>query len=174
MNKMRYISLIGILLSFTTFSQQWKIADDHKITFSNSDVSGVFKEIDGNITFDPAKLTSSKLDLSIKVESINTGNGVQNKHAKSDDWFNAEKYPEISFVSSKIEKTADGYKAAGKLKIHGISKEVSIPFTFTKKGAKGSLVAKFSVNRIDFGVGKKGNNVGETLKISATIPMVKK
>lgn len=167
-------AIFSLFISFTNWSQQWKIAESHNIAFSSKDASGVFKEISGTITFDPANLGASKLVLKIKVESINTGNGLQNKHAKSDEWFDAAKYPYIEFVSTKIEKTSEGYKAIGKLEIHGVTKEVTIPFTFVKKGTKGTFVAKFSVNRIDYGVGKKGNDVAETIKITATIPVVKK
>ena len=78
------------------------------------------------------------------------------------DWF--------LFDSSKIEKTETGYKAIGKIEIHGVKKDITIPFSFVKKGSKGTFVARFSVDRTDFGVGKKGNDVAETLKIVATIP----
>jgi len=168
------IAIFSISFSITNWAQQWKIADSYNIAFSSQDVSGIFKEMTGNIVFDPANLTKSKMELSIKVESISTGNGVQNKHAKGEEWFYADKYPEINFKSKSIEKTAEGFKAIGKIEIRGIQKDVSIPFTFTKKGSKASFVAKFSINRIDYGVGKKGNDVAETIKIHATIPVVKK
>lgn len=163
-----------MLLSVFSNAQQWKIGADHKVTFSSTDVSGIFKELTGTINFDPASLGSAKLDLKIKVESISTGNGMMNSHAKGEEWFHSEKYPQISFVSTKIEKTESGYEASGKLEMKGVKKDVTIPFTFVKKGAKGTFVAKFSVNRTDFGVGKKGNDVSETIKITATIPVTKK
>jgi len=170
---MKALKLISLLLIFfqvaTTKAQSWKIAEDYNITFSSKDASGVFKEMSGSIDFDASNLSNAKFDLKIKVESINTGNGVQNKHAKSADWFDAAKYPNIEFVSSKIEKTETGYKAIGKLEIHGVKKEVTIPFTYVKKGNKGTFVAKFSVDRTDYNVGKKGNDVSETIKIVATI-----
>jgi len=58
--------------------------------------------------------------------------------------------------------------------MHGITKEVVIPFTFAKKGNKGTFIAKFSVERTDFQIGKKNAGVAETIKITATIPVVKK
>jgi polyisoprenoid-binding protein YceI len=168
------IAILSIFFSNSSWAQQWKIAENHTIAFSNSDVSGVFKDVSGIINFDSGNLGTSKFTLKIKVESINTGNGLQNKHAKGDEWFNAEKYPEIEFSASKIEKTESGYKAIGILELHGVKKEISVPFTFVKKGAKGTFIAKFKVNRIDYGVGKKGNEVGETINITATIPVLKK
>lgn len=168
------IAIFFLFISLSLSAQQWKIADNHNIAFSSKEASGTFKEISGAVNFDAANLETSKLNLKIKVESINTGNGLQNKHAKGEDWFNAEKYPEIEFTSSKIVKTDEGYKAIGKLEIRGITKEVSVPFTFSKKGSKATMIGKFSVNRKDFGIGKNENTVSETIKITATIPVIKK
>ena len=170
-----YVFLIFFFAALTSVAQQYKLADGHKISFSNPDVSGTFDDLTAaSLIFDETKLSSSKLNFKIEVGSINTGNGLMNKHAKGEEWFNAEKYPYIEFTSSKIEKTSEGYKATGKLQMHGVSKEISIPFTFTKKGNKGTFIAKFSVDRSDFQVGKKNGGVAETIKISATIPVIKK
>jgi len=166
--------LLVFFVSLTSFSQGWTILESHKVAFSNKDVSGTFDQISGTIVFDPANLTSAKLNFKLKVESINTGNGLQNKHARGDEWFHAEKYPYIEFESTKIEKTEAGFKALGKLEMHGVKKEVSIPFTFVKKGNKGTFVAKFNVSRSEYNVGKKGNDVADILKITATMPVQKK
>jgi polyisoprenoid-binding protein YceI len=166
--------LLVFFVSLTSFSQGWKILESHNVAFSNKDVSGTFDQISGNINFDPANLTTAKLNFKLKVESINTGNGLQNKHARGDEWFHAEKYPFIEFESTKIEKTESGFKALGKLEMHGVKKDVSIPFTFVKKGNKGTFVAKFNVSRSEYNVGKKGNDVADILKITATLPVQKK
>ena len=170
-----YAILFLLFAAFSSLAQQYKLADGHKIAFSNPDVSGTFDELTAAfLVFDETKLSSSKLSFKIEVGSINTGNGLMNKHAKGEEWFNADKYPLIEFTSSKIEKTSEGFKATGKLQMHGISKEVTIPFTFTKKGNKGTFIAKFSVDRSDFQIGKKNGGVAETIKITATIPVIKK
>jgi polyisoprenoid-binding protein YceI len=174
MKSIVFAVLFGCLSSVSLFAQQWKIGSDYKLAFTCAEVSGIFKEISGSVNFDAANLGTSKFDLKIKVESINTGNGMMNGHAKGEEWFSSEKYPNITFTSTKIEKSENGYNAIGKLEIKGVKKDVTIPFTFVKKGAKVTFVAKFSVNRTDFGVGKKGKDVSETLKITATIPVTKK
>ena len=173
---MRGYSLFFLFFTaFASLAQQYKLAEGHKISFSNPDVSGTFDELTASaIVFDEAKLATAKLNFKIEVGSINTGNGLMNKHAKGEEWFNADKYPYIEFASSKIEKTSEGYKATGKLQMHGVSKEVTIPFTFSEKGNKGTFVAKFSVDRSDYQIGKKNGGVSETIKISATIPVIKK
>ncbi|MEN9973118.1 MAG: hypothetical protein RIS20_1465 [Bacteroidota bacterium] len=166
--------LLVLFVSLTSYCQGWTILESHKVAFSNKDVSGTFDQISGTIVFDPTNLTSAKLNFKLKVESINTGNGLQNKHARGDEWFHAEKYPYIEFESTKIEKTSTGFKALGKLEMHGIKKEVSIPFTFVKKGNKGTFVANFNVSRSEYNIGKKGNDVADILKITATLPVQKK
>ena len=172
---MKSFSFIFILfLSLSSYGQGWKILETHKVTFSNKDVSGTFDDISGSLVFDPANVSAAKFNFKLKVESINTGNGLQNKHARGDEWFHAEKYPYIEFESTKIEKTEAGFKAIGKLEMHGVSKEVTIPFTFSKKGSKGTFIAKFSVNRTEYNVGKKGNDVADAMKITATLPVQKK
>ena len=173
---MRSIFLFCLCFAaLTSFAQSYKLADGHKISFTNPDVSGTFDELSAtSIVFDETKLASAKLSFKIEVGSINTGNGLMNKHARGEEWFNADKYPYIEFTSSRIEKTNEGFKATGKLQMHGVSKEVSIPFTFSKKGNKGTFIAKFSVDRSDFQIGKKNAGVAETIKITATIPVVKK
>ena len=162
-------------VAFSSSAQQYKIAEGFKVAFTNPDVSGNFDELTSTaLIFNEADLSKSKLNFKIKVASINTGNGLQNKHARAEEWFDADKYPYIEFTSSRIEKTQDGYKAIGKLQIKGETKEVTIPFTFTKKGSKGTFIAKFSVNRNDYGVGKKNAGVADNIKITATIPVIKK
>lgn len=163
-----------MFLSLSSFGQGWKILETHKVAFSNKDVSGTFDDISGTIIFDAENLPASKFNFKLKVESINTGNGLQDKHARGEEWFNAQKYPYVEFNSTKIEKTDTGFKATGKLEMHGVTKEVVIPFTFSKKGNKGTFIAKFSVNRTDYNVGKKGNDVADAIKITATLPVQKK
>lgn len=170
-----YAIFFLLFAAFSSLAQQYKLADGHKISFTNPDVSGTFDELTtAGLTFDQTKLSSSKLSFKIEVGSINTGNGLMNKHAKGEEWFNADKYPYIEFTSSKIEKTSEGYKAIGKLQMHGVSNEVTIPFSFTEKGNKGTFIAKFNVDRSDFQIGKKNGGVAETIKITATIPVIKK
>src|SRR4051812_11727808 len=86
---------ITAVFAFTVLAQNWTITDKYNIQFSSNDVGGIFKTFTGSIVFDEANLAASKFDVTIDVNSINTGNGLQNKHAKSAEWFDAAKYPAI-------------------------------------------------------------------------------
>lgn len=155
--------------------QAWQIKEDYSIQFSSKDASGIFKTFSGTITFDEANPAVSKFNLTVDVASINTGNGLQNKHAKGAEWFDAEKYPNIKFTTTKMEKSGDGYKATGTLEMHGVKKEIGIPFKFKKSGAKAGLfTASFSVNRSDYGIGKGNKDVAESIKIDVKVPVAKK
>src|SRR5579862_6707551 len=157
--------------AFTVFkAQDWKINDDYAIKFDGGDPSGEFKGLKGTISFDPNDLGSSKFDATIDVASINTGNGMKNTHAKSEKWFDAEKYPTIEFTSSAITKTADGYEAKGILSMHGVQKEVVIPFTFQDNTFKGSL----TVNRLDYNINTAEPNHGaSSFKVDISVPVSK-
>jgi len=164
---------LAAVFAFSTL-QNWKIKDTYSIKFSGKGVDGIFKTFKGTMSFDEANLATSKFDVTIDVSSINTGNGLQNKHALSDDWFDAQKYPNIRFTSSSMEKTSSGYKANGTMEVHGVKKDFSVPFTFKKSGSGGTFTANFTVNRLDFKVGKASNDVSDNIKLNVSIPVTKK
>lgn len=164
--------LLATVFAFT-LPTAWKIAAKYTISFSTGGVSGIFKTFTGNIIFDEQSLPTSKFDIAIDINSINTGNGMQNKHAKSAEWFDASKYPVIKFISRKIVKAGAGYTAIGDLQLHGISKEASLPFVFKRSGNGGTFEGVFNVNRNDFKIGTPGGEVGETIKINVSVPVTK-
>ena len=106
----------------------------------------------------------------IDVTTINTGNGMQNTHAKGAKWFDAEKFPVIKFTSGTIVKAAVGYAVTGVLDMHGIKKEITFPFTFQNNTFTGS----FDVSRNEFGIGDpKSGKVPAVLKIDLSVPVTK-
>ncbi|MEJ6798568.1 MAG: YceI family protein [Crocinitomicaceae bacterium] len=166
-------SSILILSAFTINSSiNWTISEGYEIKFSSStgDTEGIFKTINGDIQFDENDLTSSKFDFKVDVNSINTGNGMKNKHAISAKWFDAEKFPNIQFQSSKFSKTKTGYSVTGTMKMHGVNKEMTLPFTFSNNVFK----SIFSVNRIDFNIGESMEEVSDYIKLEVSLPVAKK
>ena len=157
--------------AFTVFkAQDWKIADNYAVKFDGGDPSGQFSGLKGVISFDPNDLANSKFDATIDVATINTGNGMKNTHAKSEKWFDAEKYPTIQFSSSAISKSASGYEAKGILNMHGVQKEIVIPFTFEDNTFKGSI----TVNRLDYNINTAEPAHGSsTFRVDITVPVTK-
>jgi len=176
MNKLIYPAIATLILlgsAFAFVATSYKIADGYNIEFSSSDAGGVFKTFKGTIVFDEQNPAASKFDVNIDVASINTGNGLQNKHAKSDEWFDAAKYPQIRYTSKSFTKTGSGYQVTGDLQIHGVTKPTAIPFTFQKTATGGVFTGSFTVNRNDFKLGKPGGDVGEQIKIDIKVPVTK-
>ena len=177
MNKLFYpiaavLILAGSAFTFLT-APGWQIAEGYSIGFSSDDAGGVFKDFKGNIAFDEQNPGAGKFDVLVDVGSINTGNGLQNKHAKSDEWFDAAKYPQMHYVSRTITKAGSAYQVVGDLTIHGVTKAQTIPFTFKKTAQGGVFTGSFTVNRNDFKLGKPGGEVGEQIKIDISVPVTK-
>jgi polyisoprenoid-binding protein YceI len=165
---------LGVTALFAfTFVQTWTITDKHNISFSSNDVSGIFKTFKGSILFDEQSLTASRFDVTIDVASINTGNGLQNKHAKGEEWFDAAKYPVIRFTSKSIAKAGAAYQVTGDLTMRGVTKQLTIPFTFKKALNGATFNGTFTVNRSDFKIGKPGGDVAEQIKVTVAVPVVK-
>ncbi|HCK22867.1 MAG TPA: polyisoprenoid-binding protein [Bacteroidetes bacterium] len=175
MNKYTFLTAGILLLATTAFtwkaSQSWTIIDNYEVKFTSEDPSGVFTSLKGDVVFHPEDLSSSYFNMTIDVKSINTGNGMQNQHAVSAEWMDAEKYPEIKFASRNIEATDKGYVAHGKLKMHGVEKDFDIPFKFEKNGSKGVFKGKFDVNRNDFNIGVPGKKASDVLHMEVTVPV---
>lgn len=168
-----FVLAAACLSSFGLYkSMAWQVSDSFAVGFdSNSKHAvGTFGELTGDIQFDPQNLGASSFNMSIPVESIKTGNSLKNKHARGKNWFDAEQFPNITFVSSSIRKTASGYEVDGTLQMHGVSKPVTMPFSFADNTFKGSL----TVNRIDFGVGStKGmsKKVPVEIQVDLAVPV---
>jgi polyisoprenoid-binding protein YceI len=177
MNKLFYPFAALLILTASAFTflavPAWKIADGFSIAFSSTDAGGIFKDFRGTLLFDEQNPGAGKFDVSIDAASINTGNALQNKHAKSDEWFDVAKYPVIRFASTSIAKSGSGYMVAGILELHGEKKQVSIPFTFSKSAQGGTFAGSFTVNRNDFKLGKPGGDVDEKIKIDISVPVTK-
>jgi polyisoprenoid-binding protein YceI len=165
-------AMVIIILSAFTFIQSldWKISDKYSVKFDGGDPSGEFTGLKGTIKFDANNLAESNFDCSIDVETINTGNGMKNTHAKSDKWLDAAKYHVIRFTSKSINKTATGFEAIGTLDFHGVQKEIILPFTFVDNVFAGG----FEVNRMDYNVNKEEpNHGGSVFKITLNVPVTK-
>lgn len=179
MKKILYPALAICLFAGSAFvtltaTKDYTFKEGFTIAFKSKDPTGEFKKAKGTIKFDESDLDNAKFDITIDVNSINTGNSMQNKKAQTSEWFEASKYPTIKFVSSKVEKSGDGYSITGKLTMKGVTKEKKIPATVTKSGSDLTFSGKFTVNRIDYGVGRKSDAVPDIMNISYSIPVTEK
>jgi polyisoprenoid-binding protein YceI len=168
-------TLLALMVVFAfTISQNWEVRKDYSIKFSGEDASGIFKTFTGTIVFDEKNPAASKFSVSIDAASINTGNGMQNKHAKGAEWFDVARFPNILFTSSKISKAGNAWQVTGTLDMHGVKKEITIPFSFNPKGNEAVFAGTFTVNRSDYGIGKPASGSAGLIKIEVSVPVTKK
>jgi len=154
----------------------WNIdAENAKITFTVSGpfgmVHGSYSGLKATIKFDENDLAGSSISASVDANTVSTGIGLRNHDLKKEEWFNTDKYPVISFRSSKIEKTAASFKATGELTIKGISKPQEIPFTFSAKGTTGVFKSQFLIKRQDFNLDNTSTSVGNEITINLEVPV---
>lgn len=124
-----------------------------------SKVSGKFTDFNVTIVYDDADIKKSSVNAVIKAASIDTGVERRDAHLRNADFFEVEKYPEITFQSSRIEKKGKQLTAYGTFTMHGVSKEIAMPFTITgvnKDAATGKTTlgvnARLNINRRDYGI----------------------
>jgi len=151
-----------------------------------SKVRGNFTDFSGTINYDPQDITKSSVTVTIKTASINTDNENRDNHLRSGDFFMADSFPEITFVSDKIVKQADGFVAQGTLTMKGVAKKIDLPFTvagpITGMGGEQRMAVEsgMTLNRQDYGVSWSktldagGLVVGNDVEVSLEIEAVKK
>lgn len=124
-----------------------------------SQVTGKFNDFAITLNVDEKDVTKSSVSVVIKATSIDTGIERRDNHLRNADFFDVEKYPEITFKSERIEKKGKQFIAHGPLTMHGVTKQIALPFTVTgtfKHPTNNKMVvgysAKMVLNRRDFGI----------------------
>ena len=147
-------------------------------------VRGRFTDFEGAIEYNEANPELSTVNFSIKTASIDTAEADRDKHLRSPDFFEVDKYPELTFRSKKMTKRGDGYDVSGDLTIHGVTKEVVLPVAHLGKakdpwgGERLGFEVETSLNRKDYGLAFNvaletgGFLVGDEVKISIDIQAV--
>lgn len=142
-----------------------------------SKVRGNFGDFDLTLKENVKDIGKSVVDVTIKAGSIDTGNEKRDNHLRSADFFDAAKFPEITFKSKGVKKDGDNYVLSGTLTMHGVSKEIDIPFeilgrlTDPKGNKRIGIEGSAKLSRKDFGLkwnrtlDKGGVVVGDTVKI---------
>ena len=129
------------------------------------EVPGFFRDFTGTVNYDAKDITKSTVEFTAKVTSVDTGVAGRDKHLRTADFFEVEKYPELTFKSTKVEKKGKNLIVTGDLTIKGITKSVAIPFQIAgwlpadeRSGGKMGIAGETTINRRDFGV-NYGNNL---------------
>lgn len=153
-----------------------------------SNVKGEFARVTGSVTFNPADLANSSIDVSIDAASINTRDPQRDEHLKGADFLDVAKYPNITFQSDEVIFSGTGtYEVTGNLAIHGVTREIALavdsmtpeskdPWGSIRRGAS----ANVTIDRREFGLvwnsalETGGVLVGDDVHISIELELVRK
>ncbi len=194
---MKKTTLILCVVMFAVFSAEaqkatWTFDKTHSnIQFDVShmvisEVSGQFHKFEGTVLADKEDFSDAKIDFSIDVKSIDTYDGDRDGHLQSPDFFDAEKYPNITFKSKSMKKSGENeYKLTGDFTMHGVTKEISLDVKYggTVTDHYGNVKAGFkitgTIDRTDFGLKYNsvmdtgGLMIGEEVTITCRVELLK-
>jgi polyisoprenoid-binding protein YceI len=172
MKKVIFITA-ALLAQVALFAQtKWEVDAVHsnvKFTVEHlviSEVEGNFKTFNGSMTSAKPDFAGSAINFTVDVNSISTDNDMRDTHLKSDDFFNAAKYPQMTFKSTSFKKiSGNKYLLTGNLTLRDVTKSVKFDVTYggTAKDGQGNTKAGFKattvINRFDYGL--KWNKITE-------------
>ena len=170
----------------------WKIDTAHtNVEFSVrhlmiTSVKGRFAEVSGTVTFDETDPSNGAVEVSINVNSVDTRDAQRDAHLKSGDFFAAEKYPTMTFRSTRVENVrGDRFTLVGDLTLHGVTKEVALNVTSEGRakdpwgGERAGFTAAGTLKRSDFGLTWNqaletgGVVVGDDIKLALDVELVR-
>ncbi len=146
------------------------------------DIPGYFRDFTGTINYDAADVSKSTVEFSAKATSIDTGVAPRDNHLRSKDFFEVEKFPDVTFKSTKVEKKGNSWMVTGDFTLKGVTKSITFPFNIAgfnpateRGGARMGVTAATKFNRRDYGVNYGvaaviADDVHVDLQIEATMP----
>lgn len=173
--------LAALSLTLSAAAQDFQIDKAHSsANFSVkhmlvSTVRGRFSDVSGTIHYDPADISKSSVTAVIRAASITTDNERRDSDLRSDHFFDVEKFPELKFQSTKVEKRGDQLVAIGNLTIKDVTKQVEIPFTLNEAEVRGKkrigVDGSLTINRFDYNVSydPSGTVVSKEVKIDLNV-----
>jgi polyisoprenoid-binding protein YceI len=186
MKNVRWIAVL-FLLSLPLFAESntWEIDPNHTASqfsvrhLGISTVRGLFEKTSGTVTYDPADVGKTIIDITIDATSVNTRVQMRDNDIKSPNFLDVAKYPTITFKSKRTEAAGSGkLKITGDLTIHGVTKEVVLdvesptePIKDPMGGFRIGTSATTSINRKDFGVNGAPMMAGEQVQITLDVEL---
>jgi polyisoprenoid-binding protein YceI len=154
---------------------QWQVVGG-SVTFEVKNaglpVRGSFTGLEAEVRFVPETPERSVISASIDASTVDTGIGLRNKHLLKQGYFHVGEYPRIRMESVRFEKKDDGsLSGTFRLNIKEIHQEVTFPITFTPHAPGGSLEGSFTINRLDFGIGKPSAILDDAVMVFLSVEL---
>ena len=169
-------TIVALSCTILLFGQTYTPADKGstvRFVIKNFGINtgGTFEGLTGTITFDPASLSTASFNVSVDAKTVDTDMEARDNHLRKAEYFDVEKYPRLSFRSTKVTTTTkEGYLYMyGIITIKNVSKEISFPFKQTSKDGGILFEGAFDLNRRDFGVGGKSFSMADDLTVELSI-----
>jgi len=181
-----FVALISAFVFSANAADTFKLDSVHSFVLFSvqhlgiANTYGRFNDTSGIVVFDKDNPSNSSVELSVKVESLDTNNSIRDRSLKSPDFFDAKQFPTMTFKSTKVEGSGDTLKVSGDLTIHGVTKPMTVDF---KKGGEGKGVfgemrgggeTRFTIKRSDFGMNFQQGAVGDEVNITLSLEGIKK
>ena len=141
------------------------------------DIPGYFRDFKGTVNYNAKDMTKSTVEFTAQVISVDTGVKGRDEHLRKADFFEVDKFPELTFKSTKVEKKKKQWMLTGDFTMKGVTKSVTFPFNvvgFAKdqRGSKMGVTGETVINRRDFGVNYGGNLPSGVPMLSDNITVV--
>lgn len=141
---------------------------------------GRFNTISGQFMIDPKNPAGGTVEITIKTESIDTGDEGRDKHLRGSDFFNVKVFPDATFKSTSLKSDGEAIEMTGDLTIHGVTKKITVPVEFVGEGAdpwgnhRAGFHTEFTINRSDFGIAYMPEGLGEEVRMIVAIEGVQR
>lgn len=138
---------------------------------------GRFNKVSGNYVLDDANPAASRFEFTIETASVDTGDAKRDEHLRKPDFFNANEFPQITFVSTEVksEKNNKGetvFQVTGELTIHGVTRKVTLPLRLLKVGPgpdgkqRSGFIAEMQLFRSEFGMTNMVPHIGDDVAVT--------
>ncbi len=147
-------------------------------SFQGESFDGKFGQWTAAISYDAAKLASSKFDVEVQLASAKTGDSDRDSALPGKDFFNVATFPTAHFVTTGFRQVAGKVIAEGQLSLHGVTHPMSLAVTFKPQGSAATLDVSGTLKRLDFGIGTGDyadtSVIGGDVKVSAHLQLTAK
>lgn len=154
----RWLSSLMLFAAAGAGAADWKVVPaDSSLRFAGSvqgeSFQGSFRSFEAKIAFDPAQLAGSRFDVTVDLASADTQNEERDGTLKEADFFDVAKTPKATYVAERFAAKGAGFEAQGTLTLRGVSKPVTLEFTWTPSAGGATLEGRATLDRTAFGVG---------------------
>lgn len=174
----RWAPVLGLLLAGVAgvaAAAEWRLDPAGsrlalQASYQGEPVPAVVKQFDTRLRFDPENLAGSRLEVRVKLPSVDFGSSDIDEAVRAPEWFDFARFPDATFVSTDIRRVApDRYLARGTLQLKGAARAVAVPFSWNASDKSAAMKGELTLNRTNFGVGtgewQAGDLIGLDVKV---------